>query len=199
MCDNSACRIFIVVACLLVEACASLPSETLEPSYTITTEDLLSGSVLPGSSTVRLPKEEPLAVDQQMIAFLQQHVDRRATEALRLQQLVFAVISDGSFGLQYTEHTRTAAGTFHGRNGNCLSFTNMFVAMAREIGLKARFQQVDIPPDWEREGDMLLLNRHVNVLVELGASGRKVVDFNMDDFDTRFDRRVYGAFARPRR
>jgi Flp pilus assembly protein TadD len=49
---------------------------------------------------------------------------------------------------------------------------------------------VDVPPDWSFKDDAFVLNRHVNVLVDLGREGEHVVDFNMDDFRTTYDRRA---------
>jgi Flp pilus assembly protein TadD len=81
----------------------------------------------------------------------------------------------------------------------------MFVAMARHAGLDAAFQEVDVPPDWSFREDAFVLNRHVNVVVDIGRgvpatqlgslfgrpvrAGEHVVDFNMDDFRTTYDRR----------
>jgi Flp pilus assembly protein TadD len=95
----------------------------------------------------------------------------------------------GSFRLEYDETTRTASATFRAMRGNCLSFSTMFVAMARQLGLSAQYQEVRSPPDWSLRGDSFVLNRHVNVLVDLGREGEHVVDFNMDDFRTTYDRR----------
>ncbi len=136
-----------------------------------------------------------------MHAFVERHVERSTRLPQRLDQLLYAVIEDTSFGLNYEGRTRTAAETFHERNGNCLAFTNMFVAMARSVGLKATFQEVDIPPVWDRQGDTIVLNRHVNVNVENvndgGPAGMltvwgkrnqhgRVIDFNVTDFRTFF-------------
>jgi len=66
----------------------------------------------------------------------------------------------------------------------------MFVALARQAGLQAYFQEVDAPPDWSFRDDAFVLNRHVNVLVDLGRAGEHVVDFNVDDFKTSYDRRI---------
>ncbi len=68
-----------------------------------------------------------------------------------------------TFELEYDENTRTAAETFRLRLGNCLSFTTLFVTLARGAGLKADFQEVDIPPDWSTRKDIFVLNQHVNV------------------------------------
>jgi Flp pilus assembly protein TadD len=82
----------------------------------------------------------------------------------------------------------------------------MFAAMARHADLDAHFQEVDTPPDWSLRDDTLVLNLHVNVLVDMGRGQRKqksidslirrsisrsvrIVDFNMGDFRTSYDRR----------
>lgn len=130
-----------------------------------------------------------LAVDADMRRFIDRFVDRKSRGELRLEELVRAIISDGSFGLVYEETTRTASGTFAARSGNCLSFTNMFVAMARDVGLDARFQEVDIPPDWSLRNDTFVLNRHVNVNIRLTYGREHIVDFNIDDFRSTYGRR----------
>ncbi len=121
--------------------------------------------------------------------FLDGHVTRSAARVPRLRQLAYAIIGGDAFRLEYDETTRTASQTFRARKGNCLSFSSMFVAMARHVGLDAGYQEVDVPPDWSFKDDVFVLNRHVDVLVDLGQDGEHVVDFNMDDFRTSYDRR----------
>lgn len=178
---------------LLLAGCAAPATRTPAPEPgtpdAALREAVLAGEPFVGAGPMPpLPQADILGLDDTMRAFLAEHVDRRANPHLRLQQLIYAVVSPATFGLQYTDDTRTAAATFHGRNGNCLSFTNLFVALAREAGLRVSFQQVDIPPDWERRGDAFVLSRHVNVLVELGPNLKKAVDFNIEDFRASYDR-----------
>ena len=71
--------------------------------------------------------------------------------------------------------TLTAADTFNRRTGNCLSFTAMFIAMAREAGLKAWFQEVKLPPEWSSVNDTFLVSMHVNAVVQ-DARSEYVVD-----------------------
>jgi Flp pilus assembly protein TadD len=130
-----------------------------------------------------------LAVSAEMQAFLDAHVARGADRVTRVRQLAGAIVDERRFGLKYDETTRTASETFRTRRGNCLSFSNMFVALARSAGLTADFQEVDVPPDWSFKDDAFVLNRHVDVLVDLGKDGEHVVDFNMADFRTTYDRR----------
>lgn len=176
-----------VVALALGCASARLPHRRAEA----TLDELLAGAPL-GRMADAAPLVEDhqvLAVSAEMQAFLDRHVARRASRLPRLRQLGRAISAQHSLGLKYDETTRTAAQTFRVRRGNCLSFSNMFVAMARQVGLKAYYQEVDTPADWSFRNDALVLNRHVNVIVDLGRGGEHVVDFNMDDFRTSYDRR----------
>jgi Flp pilus assembly protein TadD len=177
------------LAGLITLACASAPPR--RDGARITPDELRAGTVLgeaPGSSALVAP-EEVLAVSAEMQAFLNAHVARGVDRVARVRQLAGAIVDESRFGLKYDETTRTAAETFRTRRGNCLSFSNMFVALARSVGLTADFQEVDVPPDWSFKDDAFVLNRHVDVLVDLGKDGEHVVDFNMADFRTTYDRR----------
>ncbi len=158
----------------------------------ITPDELLAGGplgVVQGGSSPVVSAAEVLALSPEMRAFLDANVSRSTSGNLKLWQLVGAIFKPDTFGLHYDEHTRTASETFRTRRGNCLSFSTMFVVMAREVGLNAEFQDVDIPPDWSLDNDTLVLNRHVNVRVHIEPATTLVVDFNVADFRTSYDMR----------
>jgi len=198
-------RLAGVAVSLLGLGCASAPLRSDRAG--ITRDELLAGTPLGIREDViaLVDEAEVLAVSPEMQAFLDAHVARGASRAVRVRQLASAIVDASRFGLAYDETTRTAPETFRTRRGNCLSFSSMFVAMARRVGLDARYQEVDVPPDWSFRDGTFVLNRHVNVLVDLGSSassdtrlgslvrsatqGAHVVDFNMDDFRTAYDRR----------
>ena len=157
---------------------------------TITPDELLAGTSLGvpgGSPTPLVAEEEVLAVSAEMRAFVDAHVDRKASGNLKLHQLVSAIIDKATFGVEYDDTTRTASETFRVRRGNCLSFSSMFVAMARDVGLSVQFQEVEVPPDWTLDNDTFVLNRHVNVYVDLERAGKRVVDFNIADFKASYE------------
>jgi len=151
--------------------------------------ELLRGTLLGATGESRPPMDSRtvLAMSDEMRQFLDDNVNLGATDVFKLQQLIDAIMGTTTFGLEYDENTRSAAETFRLKLGNCLSFSAMFVALAREVGLKAEFQEVDIPPDWSMRKDVFVLNRHVNVTVYLGAGGTHVVDFNISDFKSTYD------------
>ncbi len=115
------------------------------------------------------PDQAPLALNAEMKHFLDQNVDRGLHDMERLQALVNAVFQSRDLSFTYSGETRTATETFQKRNGNCLSFTIMFIAMARYLDLDARFREAEIAPTWSKNGDFTTLNQHVNAAVFLGG------------------------------
>jgi Flp pilus assembly protein TadD len=185
-------RIRISLAVLLILELGCSSAVRLQEEVQISPEELLTGAY-------SLPTDEPpaiidrtnvLSLSSEMRHFLGENVDIKAGSSLKLHQLVYAIINKETFGLEYDDRTRTASETFSRRRGNCLSFSNMFFTMAREVGLDVHFQEVDIPPDWTFKQDAYLLNRHVNIYVNLGRDAQQVVDFNIEDFKSSYDMRI---------
>jgi Flp pilus assembly protein TadD len=174
-----------------VVSCASVERMPEAGPETVTAERVLMNSPLAGSFTGGdVAQSDILQVSSEMALFLDRHVDRDANQNLKLGQLIYSVIGEDRFLLSYDDSTRTASGTFASRRGNCISFTNMFVAMARDLGLKVNFQEVDIPPDWSMTGETVLLSQHVNALVDLKSALSRVVDFNTLEYNVKNEARV---------
>lgn len=190
------------VALALMAGCASQP----QPSSPVSDAELLSGRVLFGEpvSISEAPRADILGVDDAMRHFARGAVLDAPHPATRLRRLVDAMIDDGLLTLDYDpDLTQTAQETFYKRQGNCLSFTNLFVALARQADLEPEFQLVEIPPSWLGEGDFVILNNHINVVVrdirvKGGFTRDYVVDFNTAEFNGNYDTRRVGddyAFA----
>ena len=159
--------------------------------------ELLSGEALFGSpvSASELPDRDVRGLDDEMRAFVQGAILGAQTHDARLQQLLEAMMRTGLFALDYqNEQTLTASETFHGGVGNCLAFTNLFVALAREARLDVSYQQVQVPDLWTGDGDIALLNQHVNVRVRDAGSrrfppGHQDVDFNLPGLRSSYSQR----------
>jgi Flp pilus assembly protein TadD len=111
----------------------------------------------------------PLELSPEVELFLHQKVDQSLPEMERLQALVSAVFQSNELHFVYAPVTRTALETFTSRGGNCLSFTMLFISMARHLGLRASFREVEIAPIWTRTGDFVNLSQHVNTAVFIGG------------------------------
>jgi Flp pilus assembly protein TadD len=72
--------------------------------------------------------------------------------------------------------TASASSAFHERRFNCLSFSHLVIALAREIGLDAYYLQALYRERYDREGDLVLLAGHVTAGWGDGVQ-RWVVDF----------------------
>lgn len=124
------------------------------------------------------PDFDPLAVTPEMEAFLDRHIDPLMQREARLRRLQEAIFDPNSgLGIVYGAHgTYSAAETFEKGAGNCLSFTLLFVSLARELGFVVHFVEVDEVTGWSRFGEVSFNHWHMFADVEL-ANGIVQVDF----------------------
>ncbi len=118
-----------------------------------------------------------LALNPEMARFLVRRVSSRQAPKAQVLALIDAVFGKKGLDITYeSTATRTAIETFEAKNGNCLSFTILFVAMARHLGLDAYFEEVDQVISWDRRGEVVVRNLHMVVEVEY-ENGHHLVDF----------------------
>ncbi|PCO05527.1 hypothetical protein AWR36_005775 [Microbulbifer flavimaris] len=177
----------LVLAALLLSACTTtLP--TSEAPLDVSAP--LSGSALLGEPVdpAALPDMDLLSLTPEIRELLAGVAPGRSPHA-RLAALIRA-FDERSLHVNYeADATLTAAQTFHQQRGNCLAFTLMMVAMARELGADAYFNEVDVPPVWDSDDDQtFVVYRHINMVSE-SRRGRRVVDFNMEAYDPLYDQR----------
>lgn len=136
-----------------------------------------------------------------MREFVAGHVKEGRTSVARLGRLLGKLVEQGYFENAYRpDVTQMASAAFESKSGNCLSYTNMFIALARLAGLDARFQEVHVPPRFDADLGLLLRNTHINVLVVNGETrgvkrGDVTVDFNAIDTQEYPKKVVSDAYA----
>ncbi len=166
--------------------------------------DLLSGQALFGEpvGTSDISTDTILAINDEMRDYVADKVGGDPQARSRLRKLIRGMIDDGLLTLDYDpDLTHTAIETFDNRQGNCLSFSILFAALAREANLDVTFQMVDIPPSFRADGEMVLLNNHINILVrgvrsDVNFFQEYVVDFNTAEYNGNYDmRRVTDDYA----
>ena len=135
-------------------------------------------------STEPISVQDAVDIDEDMRAFVEKTINGARDPKIRLRRLLAGMEEVGLFSLKYTDTTtRTVRESFRGQQGNCLSFTMLFVALAREAGLKVNYQMVDIPPVWSSVSDLVVLNNHINVVIKTSFQGDYVVDFNTQEYN----------------
>lgn len=125
---------------------------------------------------VEIENVDLLGVSASMKRFIGNYAPKDMAKGRKAWNLAYAALDPILFNFDYDPSlTLTAADTFNRRAGNCLSFSNMFVAMAREAGLKAWFQEVKLTPEWSNINETFLVSMHVNAVVQ-DARSEYVVD-----------------------
>lgn len=129
---------------------------------------------------------------QAMLDFLDQYVDLKQGKQQAVWNLVWATTDPYVLRFDYRpELTLSPLETFERGTGNCLSYSTMFMMMARHLGLNAFYQEVEIPQQWSANNDTLLVSMHVNVAVEAPLGGSWVVDVSgRSDVRSRLQRRI---------
>jgi len=140
-------------------------------------------SLLHAGPEVQLADVDVLAISPEMEEFLERYILQYANTQTRLYLLSNSLTSSGVLGFEYDDSsTLTAAEAFESRTGNCIGFSNMMIALARQAGLKASYQEIIRRPVWSSREDTVLLLKHVNVVIE-----SRNFDYVMDLSDLRIN------------
>lgn len=127
--------------------------------------------------TDEIGDEKLLQLNPKMARFLVKHVKADQPRRLRLNALLDSIFSKNGLGIKYGDNeTKTAIETFESRSGNCLSFTVLFVSMARHLGLNAYFMEVSEVTSRDLVGEVVVANHHMFAEVQID-NGVATVDF----------------------
>jgi Flp pilus assembly protein TadD len=125
-------------------------------------------------ATVVLPYE----LTPEMKEWVHQNVPEGAPAEDRLRLLLNALLDPKRLNLTYEAHfTGTAVEAFARHHANCLAFTNLFVGMAREIGVAVFYLDVDDIQKFEKEGDLVVVSGHISAGYGAGRETR-ILDFS---------------------
>ncbi|MEZ0469761.1 tetratricopeptide repeat protein [Luteimonas salinilitoris] len=131
-----------------------------------------------GAPDTYLPdRTQVMRVPPELRAQLHEHVvSRSRSEEHRLRLLAEFVFAEEGLALEYENgNTRTVEQAWRSGKVNCLSFSLLFTALAREAGLEAYVQEIDKVLAWYQEEGIVYNSSHVNVGVRTGSQ-RSTVD-----------------------
>lgn len=129
-------------------------------------------------STGPLPSVDLLALTPEMRSWIEARLPDSASEWQKVERLRDLLFDEQHLGIVYRDDaTLTAAETFRAGHANCLALINLYVALARHVGLEVNYQTARIRPRWNRRGELVVLSKHVNALGDLGAGRQYVMDF----------------------
>ena len=102
----------------------------------------------------------PFEVDDSLRKTLEQRVKPEPTELRTINSVLRFIFEDLDLRYQLSP-TYTAVEAFRTQRGNCLSFVNLFVAIARERGLSPSYVEVTDYQKWNHRSGMVVSQGHI--------------------------------------
>lgn len=155
-------RLILMLSALSLTACQQMPQRT----EAVATEDLLNNQAFMPVTTPIETKEQIFALPDTLIKEARQDILIYGVPRDRSLALLKFIFREQQDPLQYVNNaTLTALQTYEQREANCLSLTILSYSLARALGFKAQFQDVQIPEYWITRNGTSVLNGHVNLVV----------------------------------
>lgn len=124
--------------------------------------------------------EAPLRLSPQTRRSIREKIGYDGTEKARLLKVVRFISDSNGLGFQYqTQSSLTAEKALSARRGDCMSYANLLVALARTLDVPARFVRItQLPVTWEA-GGRFFESSHMAVALGRNASWEQavIVDF----------------------
>ena len=119
----------------------------------------------------------PFRATDEMKRWLAKQVPRSTRNETQLSWLLQAVLNRTEAPLTYVAgHTGTATEVFASGTANCLGFSQLFVALARELDLPVYLLRVSDLQSFEREGDLIVASAHITAAFGT-PDKRRILDF----------------------
>ncbi len=163
-------QLAVAVVLVLASGCATTGAAQRTPTDAWIDEARTEGLVL----------ESPLRITPQIRSLVREKVGYAGTEKSRLLKVVrFMAESDGLAFQYQTQSSLTAEKAFAARRGDCMSYANLLVALARSLDVPVRFVRItQLPVTWEA-GGRFFESSHMAVALGRNASWDQavIVDF----------------------
>lgn len=104
--------------------------------------------------------EIPFEVTPELRAALQQRLRQAPSERSKINEVLRFIFEDLKLHYSLTP-THNAVDTFRTQQGNCLSFVNLFVGIARELGLNPFYVEVTDYQKWNHREGMVVSQGHI--------------------------------------
>lgn len=173
----------LLLTALFLSACAP---RTPQRSV-LTVEELLKDGAEAG-----LDRGNPFELDDAIRAQVEREVGFGGTPVERIRRIVRFLNDRVSLHFQYQSNVSlTAVEAFHQRKGDCLSYTNLFLGIARHLKIPAYFVHVSEARNYYERGGIFFVSTHMAVGYGGGSIGQGgspytvIVDFTEEASDWR--------------
>ena len=179
---NIFCAVFLS---LLVIGCQNSISSI---NSTVNQPPLLDESFINHQAIVVESEENIFALDDEMRLMVAKKIKPDKDIKRRTLKLLKQIFDSEQISLTYKSNANiTARQAYHSQQANCLSLTIMAYALAKEAELNVKFQHVDTPEYWVRNGEYNLLTGHVNLVVKQNHYNGNTMFWGNNGFQIDFD------------
>ena len=106
--------------------------------------------------------EVPFDLSDQILSEVLGRIDPGANDRNKTANILDFVFGPGGLELQYQlTPTRSASKTYYAREGNCLSFVNLFVGVARGVRLNPEYVEVKDHQRWNYKDGVVVSQGHI--------------------------------------
>lgn len=160
-----------IASLFLTGACASIQKTIY------TQEEMLAQMEARVSAEMRDQIVVPYEIDEEIRQLAEDITDGLTSDREKTRVIVEAIIGLTQFSISYDSlSNKTATEVFREGRGNCLAYSNLFVGMARHVGMEAVYVDVESIERQTREAEIIVNNGHVTAGILLG-SDVMVIDF----------------------
>ncbi|MCJ8321957.1 MAG: tetratricopeptide repeat protein [Colwellia sp.] len=176
------CAVFLS---LLIYGCQNSVS-SIQPL--VSQPPLLDDSFINHQTIIVESEENIFALDNEMKVMVAKKLKPDKNIKRRTLKLLKQIFDSEEISLTYKSNANVnARQAYHKQQANCLSLTIMAYALAKEADLNVKFQQVDTPEYWVRNGEYNLLTGHVNLLVKQKNHDNNSYIWGRNGFQIDFD------------
>jgi Flp pilus assembly protein TadD len=175
----------IFVPFFLISGCSTIPIKRVDPISIdrFPAYKMADGSlILPESVNETIPDVDILAINDNIKKLIDEKTEKIRDPHKRLVKLSEILVKFVKYDTVSDLYgVKTAQQTFDTGTGNCLSFSNLFVAAARYTGLVAGFSEIPTLPNWSRDGEILFFTKHIGASVDIRYIFTQMIQLRMID------------------
>lgn len=175
----------VVLIAVIVMAMASGCGTVNKKTYT---EKLTKDALQQHAENV-LTEEEmtyfkvPYAINDELALLAKSVQDLRLTKTELAKKVALLLLEEETgLGITYSRNCNLTALEVYGqREANCISYTNLFIGMARAIGIDANYAEVTEVESFDKVGGTVVYNSHICAVVFQGPKPY-LVDFSLRSY-----------------
>jgi len=126
--------------------------------------------------------EVPFKIDRSLVKSAHMAETFGRTKYQQAKQLAVMLLTGKDMGIVYSRNSNySALDVVAHKKANCISYTNLFIGMARAIRINAQYAEVTEVDSFEKVGDTIVYNSHICAVVYDGPKPY-LIDFSLTDY-----------------